>query len=137
MTLAFMGILAATIAERISVRAGVLSLPLLLVAGTGSVLYWNWSEASGHGDLRAYLLVQFGSLLAILATLILLRPRYTQGWCVVVALALYAGAKLLESFDRQIYALGGLVSGHSLKHLAAATATYFILLMLQRRTATL
>jgi hypothetical protein len=134
MTLAFMGILAATIAERTTARAGVLWLPPLLAAGAGSVLYWNWSEAHGQGDLRAYLLVQFGSLLAVLAMLILFRPRYTETWCVVVGLALYAGAKLLESLDRQIYALGGLVSGHTLKHLVAAGAAYFILTMLRRRT---
>ena len=51
------------------------------------------------------------------------------------ALALYAGAKLLESLDPEIYALGHIVSGHTLKHLAAAGAAYFILLMLQCRTA--
>jgi len=102
MTLGFMGILAATIAERISVSAGVLSLGPLLVAGAGSVLYWNWSEAHGQGDMRAYLLLQFGSLLAILAMLLLFRPSYTEGWCVAVALGLYAGAKLLEILDRQV-----------------------------------
>src|SRR5271157_3798069 len=41
---------------------------------------------------------------------------------------------MLESFDPDIYSLGHIVSGHTLKHLAAAGSTYFTLLMLQRRT---
>jgi hypothetical protein len=106
----------------------------LVIAGGLSVVYWHWTEAHGQGDLRPYFLVQFGSLLAVLAMLLLFRPLYTHTWCVVVALALYAGAKLLESLDRQIYALGGLVSGHTLKHLTAAGAAYFILRMLKRRS---
>lgn len=41
---------------------------------------------------------------------------------------------MLESFDPEIYDLGRVVSGHTLKHLAAAGG-YFIALMLTRRTA--
>jgi hypothetical protein len=137
MPLGFMGILAATITERISVRAGVLSLPLLVVAGGLTVVYWSWTEAYGRGDLRPYLLIQFGSLLAVVVMLILFPARYTQTWCVVVALALYVAAKMLESFDPEFYGLGHIASGHTLKHLVAAGATYVILLMLQRRAAVL
>ena len=133
MTLGFMAIVAVMVAERISARAGVLSLLPLVIAGAVSVMYWRWTEAHGHGDLRPYYLVQFGSLLAVLVMLIAFRARYTKTWCVAIALALYVGAKMLESFDPEIYALGHFVSGHTLKHLAAAGAAYFILLMLQRR----
>lgn len=133
MTLGFMGILSATIAERISVTAGARLLPLLVAAGVVSVFYWSWTEAQGRGDLRPYFLVQFGSLFGLLAMLVLFRPRYTRSWCLWAALAGYVAAKLLESFDPEIYGLGHIVSGHTLKHLAAAGAAYFILLMLQRR----
>ena len=135
MTLGFMGILSAMVAERISVRAGVRLLPLLVLAGVLSVAYWYWTETQGRGDLRPYFDVQFGSLLILLAVLILFPPRYTHTWCVVVAISFYVGAKLLESFDPEIYAIGHVVSGHTLKHLAAASGGCLIVLMLQRRTA--
>ena len=135
MTLGFMGILSAAVAERISMRAGILLLPLLVIAGVLSVLYWSSTESQGHGDLRPYFIVQFGSLLILLVVLILFRSRYTQSRWLALALALYVAAKLLESFDPRIYAVGHVVSGHTLKHLAAATAGCFIVVMLRRRTA--
>jgi hypothetical protein len=47
-------------------------------------------------------------------------------------LLLYIAAKLAETFDAQIYAaLGGTISGHSLKHLLAATACYCMLTMIK------
>jgi len=48
--------------------------------------------------------------------------------------AWYVIAKLLELFDRQVLALGHLVSGHTLKHLAAAAAGFVICRMLALRT---
>lgn len=71
MTLGFMGILSATVAERINVKVGVRLLPLLVAAGVLSVLYWSWTEAHGQGDLRPYFLVQFGSLRPVLDALTL------------------------------------------------------------------
>jgi len=135
MTLGFMAILSATITERISVSAGIwLLLPLVLL-GLLSVGYWYWTETRGQGDLRPYYLVQFGSLLAVPAILVLFRPRYTRSWCLILALILYAAAKLAEAFDSEIYAVTQTVSGHTLKHLAAAAAGMLIVVMLQGRTA--
>jgi|SRR5215472_13277255 len=48
MTLGFMGILSATIAERINARAAGLLLPLLVLAGALSVIYWYWTETVGE-----------------------------------------------------------------------------------------
>jgi hypothetical protein len=132
-TLAFMALLSAVIAERISVTAGLRSLPPLLIVGTGSVLYWRVTELRGWGDLRFYGIVQFGSLLAILLLLALFPPRYTRSMDFAGALGFYALAKILESLDRQIFSLGHVVSGHALKHLAAALSAYWILRMLKRR----
>jgi hypothetical protein len=42
----------------------------------------------------------------------------------------YILAKLFEGLDRQIFRAGGFISGHSLKHLAAALACYLVLRML-------
>lgn len=135
MTLGFMGILSATIAERISLNTGVWLLPPLVLTGVLSVSYWYWTETRGKGDLRPYYAVQFGSLLAVVVILTIFPSRYTRSWCLVFALILYAAAKVAEAFDLEIYRATRLVSGHTLKHLAAAAAGFFIVLMLQGRTA--
>jgi hypothetical protein len=46
---------------------------------------------------------------------------------------LYVVAKLLETFDQQVFTFGHVVSGHTLKHIAAGFAGYCILRMLQKR----
>jgi hypothetical protein len=43
------------------------------------------------------------------------------------AVAVYASSKLLEHYDRDIFAWTNLVSGHSLKHLVAAMAPAVLL----------
>jgi hypothetical protein len=45
-------------------------------------------------------------------------------------------AKLLEAFDKELFAVAHLVSGHTLKHLAAAIAGLVVLRMLTRRRMT-
>ena len=48
-------------------------------------------------------------------------------------LAFYGAAKVLEAADRPIFAFGRIVSGHTLKHLAAAISAYWIFRMLRCR----
>jgi hypothetical protein len=133
MTLGFMSLLAATLNERISVKAGTLSLVPLLIFGIASVLYWNVTLARGHGDLRPYVLAQFGSLLVLLLLVALFPPRYTRGADLIVSLLIYALAKMFEAADRPIFNLTGIVSGHTLKHITAAVSAYWILRMLKLR----
>jgi hypothetical protein len=134
MTLAFMSLLAAMIAERIDVRAGLSLLGPLLLAGLGSVFYWHWTELRGAGDLRPYAAVQFFPLLAIPLVLLLFPPRYTGAGGLWMALAWYGLAKLFEDLDGQIWTLSAhTVSGHTLKHLAAAASPWVVLRMLRRR----
>ena len=132
MTIAFMSIVAAIIAERISLRAGLGLLPLLLLVGMGSVLQWSASEARGAGDLRFYAAVQTYSALVLLLALVFPR-RYTCTSDLAVVVGFYALAKALESLDKPVFSAGHIVSGHTLKHLAAAAAGYWILRMLQKR----
>ena len=51
----------------------------------------------------------------------------------LAAAAFYALAKVFEYKDEAIHSAGLLLSGHTLKHLAAATACYFILRYFQIR----
>lgn len=129
----FMALLAAVTAERVGVTAGLWLFPVLQAAGVGSVLLWRASELHGHGDLRFYAAVQVYSILVLLAML-LVRPRYTRGSDFAIVVFLYVLAKILEEADRQVFAFGRLVSGHTLKHIAAAAASYWILRMLSKRT---
>lgn len=134
MAVGFLSLLAAVICERMSPGTGVRRLLYLLpVLGAASVFYWQATERSGHGDLRPYAIAQFGSLIAILLLMALFRPRLTRGPDLIVALAIYAAAKALEAGDRLIFSAGGIVSGHTLKHIAAAISTYWILRMLKLR----
>ncbi|HTS37554.1 MAG TPA: hypothetical protein VMH04_17895 [Candidatus Solibacter sp.] len=128
----FMALLAAVMAERVSIAAGLWLFPLFESAGVGSVLLWHASELAGHGDLRFYAAVQVYSILTLLAAL-LLPTRYTRGTDYAVVVAFYVLAKILEETDQQVFSLGHIVSGHTLKHLAAAAASYWILRMLSRR----
>ncbi len=133
MTVVFMSLVSATIAERVSLRAGLWLLPVLLLVGLGSVLQWHLSELRGAGDLRFYSAVQAYAVLFLLIAL-LLPPRYTRGSDLAVVAGFYVLAKVLELLDKPIFELTGhIISGHTLKHLAAACAAYWILRMLTKR----
>jgi hypothetical protein len=129
----FMALLAAVIAERIDTRAGLLWLAPLTALGIGSVLYWDWSERAGLGDLRPYAAVQFYSGLAVGLIWLLFPPAYTRARDLLLALGLYALAKLCEWLDRAIFTALGWIGGHALKHLLAGVAVYWVLRMLCRR----
>ena len=133
MAIAFMGWLAAHLAERVGVRVGLVLLPVLLALGPGAVVYWSLSEAAGGGDLRPYGFMHFYPALLVPLLLWLFPPRYTRTGDVLVVLALYAAALAAEWLDRPIFALTGMLSGHTLKHVLAALAVYWALRMLRRR----
>jgi hypothetical protein len=133
MTLGFMGLLTAVLAERMSLSlARWLFVPLLAV-GAASVGYWYLTEMQGAGDLRLYLVVQFGSLLVVVLLLMFYPARYVGTGYLVAGLTTYAAAKLLEFADERIFALGRAVSGHTLKHLAAAAGVACLIGALRAR----
>ena len=132
MTIVFASLVAAVIAERVSVYAGLRLLPFLIAIGMGSVLEWYADELHGHGDLRFYAAVQGYSTIVLLLAF-LLPPKYSRGWDFAVVVGFYVLAKILELADLRVFGCGHMVSGHTLKHLAAAAAGYWILRMLQLR----
>jgi hypothetical protein len=135
MTIAFMSLISAMIAERIDVTLGVRLLLPLLAIGILSVVQWHFSEERGAGDLRFYAAVQVYAVAALLL-LLLLPPRYTRTSDLLWLGIFYLLAKALEVGDRPIFAFGHVVSGHTLKHLAAGASGYFVLQMLKKREPT-
>ena len=134
MTIGFMALVAAMLAERISVGPGVWLLFPLVALGAASVIYWDVTQSRGRGDLRPYALAQFGSLLLVLLLIALFRHRYTRAFALGIALASYVLAKILEAADKPIFAAGHIVSGHTLKYFAAVLSAYWALRMLGLRT---
>ena len=135
----FLALCAALIGERVNARGGRLLLAPLILLGVLSVLCWKIGLDGGAGDLRFYGLVQFYPALAlpfvILATR---RERAARDALLWAALGSYALAKLCEAGDAWIFARGGIVSGHTLKHLAAGAAVLLLALRMgQRRGALL
>lgn len=131
MTIVFMSLLTAIISERVNLRLGYTLLLPLLIIGMASVYYWYYTETQHRGDLRIYAFVQFYPMLLIPVIILLFKPiKPDKGLIPMVwVITLYIIAKECEHFDDEIYSLTNFVSGHTLKHLEAATATFFIVRM--------
>jgi len=133
MTIAFMALFSIVIAEFVSLKAGKLLLYPLILVGITSVIYWYWGELNSIGDLRFYALVQFLPIICIPVILFCFSPSNHNAsgyWWLLVA---YIVAKLLEYFDGEVLELLGIISGHSLKHVAAAFGLYLLLVSYERR----
>jgi hypothetical protein len=132
MTIVFMPLVAAMITERANFKLGLWLLPVLTAVGIGSVIQWHFTLQHGAGDLRFYGAVQVYATLALVAAL-LLPSRYTGTADLIWVIVFYAIAKVAELADRQIFSLGHIISGHTIKHLFAAASGFWILRMLQER----
>jgi hypothetical protein len=134
LTIDFMAFFAVIIGETLSIAAAKRSLFLLIFLGMASVFYWYWGEQQGHGDLRFYGLVQFLPMLLIPLMLILGHTCFSRNYYSWGVLAAYAAAKLAEYGDKAIFAVtGGIISGHSIKHLLAVTGVWLFLAALKHR----
>ena len=135
MTAAFMTLLSAALADRVSWVVGRALLWPLVVVGIGSIAWWIRTEAAGQGDLRPYALVQFLPMLLLPMILLLWRGEGLRAKAIWMAVGAYAAAKLAELFDHAVMAATGGFSGHSLKHLLAALAAWWIVRAFQRSPA--
>jgi len=135
MTIGFAGLFAIIIGEFVSPRIGrAVVIPLLLI-GIASVEYWAWTETIGVGDLRPYAVVQFLPMMLLPVILLTYKPAIDSAKYFWIMLLFYVLAKLAEQLDESILAAGGLISGHSLKHMFAAMAPATLLYaLMQRRT---
>lgn len=107
MTIVFMSLLALAMNQR------RLLLPFVFV-GVLSVIWWRLTD-----NLWLYGFVQFVPMVVLLVIAIRREPRL---WPVFI---FYGLSKITEHFDKQIYSVFPL-SGHTLKHLLAGVATWYI-----------
>lgn len=128
MTVAFMALFAAFIADRVRPPINVpFILPLLLIVGAGSVVLWALVD-----DLRLYGVVKFYPVVGIVLICLLFPGRLTNFKLAGYAFLWFGLATIFEGLDEEIFCfLDKMVSGHTLKHLAAAMATYMVLRMLR------
>jgi hypothetical protein len=77
--------------------------------------------------------VQFFPCLALPVIFFLFPPRFTGTIYWLLAAMFYALAKLFEFYDRAIYSATEILSGHTLKHFAAAAACGALLRYFQKR----
>jgi hypothetical protein len=98
-----------------------------------SVAWWVYTDKSGAGDLRPYLLLQVLPLVLIPLWQAIYRAPRTDRIAFAAAMGLYVLAKIAEVLDHEIANSFGFVSGHTLKHLIATLATAAVVWGLTRR----
>lgn len=135
MTIAFMALFAMLLEERVLRDNRVSPLWPLLILGAASVVYWSWTESHGVGDLRPYGLVQFLPGILIPLILVLFPAHDLDNRFLIGAMVLYVVAKALEHFDPQVMQATGYMSGHAIKHMAAALGALCAILAVPVRAA--
>lgn len=126
MTIVFMPLLVATLIERLNLKGNWL-LATAIFAGAASVFYWKFS-----GNLMPYFIAQYGAIFLVLLSMILLPSPYTKRYNILIAAGFYAIAFMCEKFDRNIFSFTNeIISGHTIKHLSAATGFCFIVSMIK------
>jgi ceramidase len=134
MGVVFMAFVAIIVGEHIEPQLGRRCLPFLVLIGIFSVAYWQYTELLGRGDLRLYVLVQFLPMLLVPLIMLLFPSRLSKVYFIWGIVGAYAAAKILEVLDERIYRAVGILSGHTLKHLAAAAGVYLLVLAVQQRS---
>lgn len=126
MAVAFAGVIGLAVCDRVSQRWGWPAACIALAAGLLAVAVFHET-----GNVTPWAVVQFGGMALVLWMASMrpvrggTRPMHLKlGWII----AAYVLAKVLESADGAVYELTQhVVSGHSLKHVAAALAALPVL----------
>jgi len=120
--------LVALLVEEYAGGYAIVTLITAEIIGIGSLLWWY-----AGNDLRLYGVVQFFPALLIVVLPMFFRPRHSAHGLLTLVIAFYAIAKLFETYDGEIYRQLYFVSGHALKHFAAALSTAAVWLWMMRR----
>lgn len=120
MSVAFAGLLGLLAGTMVSERAGRVAAVAVLVLALCSVMVWH-----ATGNVLPWALVQFGGMPLLLVAVLRPGPAHALNVRWGLVLLAYATAKWFEVNDHAIFeASGELLSGHTLKHLAAAFAAW-------------
>jgi hypothetical protein len=133
MAISFMSLIAAQVVDRVDARAGLLALAPMLLVGVATVVYWIATERAGRGNVVPYAVLQAYAVVVLLKLAVFHPSRYTHANAIYAVFVGYVLAKVFEHFDAQILELTGVVSGHTLKHVAAGIAGLPVVYMLWRR----
>jgi hypothetical protein len=118
MVIAFAGVIGTFLKQKVSPRAGIVGLAWALALGAGGLC-----ASVVTGNLAPYLALQFGGLIGLLAGLALVKDTSATRFPWWALVGWYALAKVLELGDQVVWGLTlHVVSGHTLKHLAAGMA---------------
>ncbi|MBI2748883.1 MAG: hypothetical protein HYX43_05935 [Burkholderiales bacterium] len=126
MVSAFAGLLGLAAADRISERAGLCTAGMVLALGPVAVMVW-----ANSGNLLPWSVLQGGGMALIVV--LALRQPVAGAWGMPLAAVItwYALAKVLELGDHLVFDLTqGLISGHTLKHIAAALAAWPVIMLM-------
>ena len=127
MLVPFAGLMGLATADRISGRAGQWTAAAVLALGPIAVGVWALT-----GNLLPWSVLQGGGM--VLIACLALRRQLVGAWGVplLAVIVWYAVAKVLELCDHQVLAIAhGCVSGHTLKHIAAAMAAWPVIAVMQ------
>ena len=124
MAAGFVALLSLVLGERVSWQLAQRLLWPLVIIGVATVLYWEWTETRGVGDLRPYGLVQFLPVVLMPLLLLLFPGNKSSARWLWWTFAGYVVAKLAEQLDGALFDAVGL-SGHSIKHFVSSMAVLF------------
>jgi hypothetical protein len=127
MTLVASAFVGTIIADRFGARAGVWSLAVLFALSCGALAYWLATQSLAHDNVWPYIATVYGGLAFAVVAMALFPSRYTHARAAWISVAIYIIAMAFDTWlDAPLYAAGAILSGHSLKHLLAAVALFWL-----------
>jgi hypothetical protein len=120
------------LADRVDPFAGKVAAVVLPLAAFASVAWWwGGGGTSAGGDMRWYAFLQLLFVVLVPVILFLYPKGRLERGPLLLGVACFVAARLVHSADETVLEMTG-VSGHTLKHLVAAMAAYFVLVAVRR-----
>jgi hypothetical protein len=128
MTIVFASLTSLVISDRWSVEiAKKVHWPLVAI-GISSILLWHFT-----GDLRPYMFFKHEPIIFIVVLLVFTTGAYDRSKDYFIALGLFLAATIFELADKQVFEILNIMSGHTIKHLLAGLACWYLFKMIQNR----
>jgi hypothetical protein len=129
--LTLMWLLAAVVEDRFGARAGRRMAIAGSVAAVGSIVWWLATGGTDGGDMTAYVVVQGAGVVLPAAIALAFKGGHIRAIELLAAVAMFGVARLCAAHDSGLLDAIG-ISGHSLKHVAAAIAAAIALQAVRR-----